>query len=214
MRRVPRTTLSVTPAQAEIRAGGTVEVTGMFSLPSGGPLSDVRLSAAPHTGWTASGSAVTRSVLRGGESITGRWRFTATANATSGDLPVVATYRYPVDPAQLPVHVEEVVRVMVAPTGTPHASDLPFLTETNGWGPVERDTSNGESAGGDGATLAIGGTTYAKGIGMHAPGAATVWLGGACTRFRADVGIDDEVTEPGTAATAGTSTTRTGAERA
>ena len=202
LRRVPQTSLTLTPAEAEVRAGGTVEVAGTFTLPSGGPLTDVQVRAAPRTGWTASGSAVTRNRLRGGESISGRWRFTATADAAPGsvDLPVVATYRYPDDPARLTVHVEEVVRVQVAPTGTAYVSDLPFLSETNGWGPVERDTSNGEEASGDGATLSIGGTTYAKGIGMHAPSAITVWLGGSCTRFQAEVGIDGEVTQPGSSA--------------
>jgi hypothetical protein len=112
----------------------------------------------------------------------------------------VATYRYLGDPARRPVHVEEAVRALVAPTGTAYLSDLPFLTETNGWGPVERDTSNGEAAAGDGATLAIGSTTYSKGLGMHAPGAVTVWLGGACTRFQTEVGIDAEVTQPGSSA--------------
>ena len=76
-------------------------------------------------------------------------------------------------------------------------SDLPFLTETNGYGPVERDRSNGEANGGDGGPLTIRGTVYAKGVGMHAPGEVTVWLGGACTGFTAVAGIDDEVTQPG-----------------
>jgi alpha-glucosidase len=76
-------------------------------------------------------------------------------------------------------------------------SDLPFLTETNGWGPVERDRSNGEAAGGDGRPLTIRGAGYAKGIGMHAPGEVAVWLGGACSGFSAVVGIDDEVTQSG-----------------
>ncbi|HEU4424591.1 MAG TPA: glycoside hydrolase family 97 catalytic domain-containing protein [Pilimelia sp.] len=205
IRRVPQTSLAVTPATADVRPGGSLEVRGTFTLPAGGPITDVELRAAPRSGWTASGATVTRAMMLGGESISGTWRFTAAANVTAGnaELPVVATYRFPSDPARRPAHVEEVVRAFVPPpdpTGTAYVSDLPFLTETNGWGPVERDTSNGEAAGGDGATLSIGGTTFAKGIGAHAPGEITVWLGGACTRFLADVGIDDEVTQPGSVA--------------
>ncbi|WP_074308868.1 NPCBM/NEW2 domain-containing protein [Micromonospora cremea] len=48
----------------------------------------------------------------------------------------------------------------------------------------------------DGQTLAIDGTTYAKGIGTHAPSDVTVWLGGACSQLRAAVGIDDEAPSP------------------
>jgi alpha-glucosidase len=202
LRRVPPTSFTLTPAQAEVRPGGTVEVTGTFTLPSGGPLTGVELRAAPGTGWTASGGPVRRDRLRGGESISGTWRFTVTGDVrrVAAELPVVATYRFPEDPARLSVHVEEAVRVLIAPAGPAYVSDLPFLSETNGWGPVERDMSNGEAARGDGTTLSIGGTAYAKGAGMHAPGAIGVWLGGACTRFQADMGIDGEVTQPGSAA--------------
>jgi hypothetical protein len=38
----------------------------------------------------------------------------------------------------------------------------------NLWGPVERDQSNGENGVGDGRTLTLNGTTYAKGLGAHA----------------------------------------------
>jgi alpha-glucosidase len=83
------------------------------------------------------------------------------------------------------------------PAGSAAVSDLPFLSESNGWGPVERDRSNGESSGGDGHGLSIKGTAFAKGLGMHAAGEVTVWLGSACTAFTAQVGIDDEVGQSG-----------------
>jgi len=70
-------------------------------------------------------------------------------------------------------------------------SALPFQA-TNGWGPVERDTSNGEQAAGDGRPIALDGTMYARGLGAHAPGDVTMYLGHNCTSFTAVVGIDDE----------------------
>ncbi|WP_052398228.1 NPCBM/NEW2 domain-containing protein [Streptomyces sp. NRRL F-5123] len=82
------------------------------------------------------------------------------------------------------------------PTGSPYVSDLPF-TSTNGWGPVERDTSNGEDAAGDGHTITVNVTTYAKGLGAHALSDVTVYLGGNCTAFTAAVGIDDETGDYG-----------------
>ena len=85
------------------------------------------------------------------------------------------------------------------PTGTTvYISDLPFLSSVNGWGPVERDTSNGEQAANDGRTLTINGVTYAKGLGVHAASDVRLLLNGA-TRFEAVVGIDDEVNTRGTA---------------
>jgi chitodextrinase len=83
------------------------------------------------------------------------------------------------------------------PTVT-YLSDLSWSSATNGWGPVERDRSNGEQAGGDGRPLTLNGTTYAKGLGVHSPSEITYNLGGTYSRFRADIGIDDEVTSGGT----------------
>ncbi len=72
-------------------------------------------------------------------------------------------------------------------------SDMTWDSQTNGWGPVERDQSNGEQGAGDGAPLTIGGTVYSKGLGAHAASEIVVTLDGTCTLFSAVVGIDDEV---------------------
>jgi hypothetical protein len=72
-------------------------------------------------------------------------------------------------------------------------SDMEFVTQTNGWGPVETDTSNGEKKLGDGHPITIAGQTFASGLGAHAPSVVTVNLGGGCSGFEADVGVDDEV---------------------
>ena len=64
----------------------------------------------------------------------------------------------------------------------------------NGWGPIERDTSNGEDAGGDGNPMSLDGIPYAKGLGVHADSDVRFNLRGTCSgRFLAHVGIDDEV---------------------
>ena len=63
----------------------------------------------------------------------------------------------------------------------------------NGWGPVEKDQSNGESGSGDGRTLTLNGQTFAKGLGAHAASDVRYNLGGSCSRFKASVGVDDEV---------------------
>ncbi|MEU5369887.1 NPCBM/NEW2 domain-containing protein [Streptomyces sp. NPDC005951] len=80
-----------------------------------------------------------------------------------------------------------------APEGEAWASDLVWLSDTNGYGPAERDRSNGESGADDGKTLTLAGKAYEKGIGTHADSDIAVHLGGRCTAFTADVGIDDEI---------------------
>ncbi len=84
-----------------------------------------------------------------------------------------------------------------SPTGEQWVSDLEFLDSTNGWGPVERDHSNGEDGAGDGGPITLDGVQYAKGLGTHAPSSASVRLGGNCTTFTAKVGVDDEMEDRG-----------------
>jgi len=106
--------------------------------------------------------------------------------------------------ASVPAHGTVVYRVArtgtfsTPPAGTTQASALRPSLAGNAWGPVETDRSNGEKAGGDGRTLTIGGTTYARGIGVHARSEVRYYLGGRCTSFQAWVGLDDEVGDNGT----------------
>jgi glucose/arabinose dehydrogenase len=101
----------------------------------------------------------------------------------------------------------------LAPTGTP----------VNGWGPYERDRSNGEAAAGDGGPLTIEGSTYAKGLGVHAQSELVYAVPSGCTTFTAQAGVDDEVglrgsvvfeVWNGTAARLYQSPTKTGAQAA
>jgi alpha-galactosidase len=99
--------------------------------------------------------------------------------------------------ASVPSHgtvVYRVTRTGATPpaAGTRQLSDVTAISTTNGWGPVEKDRSNGERPAGDGRTITIGGTTFAKGLGVHAHSTVGYFLGGRCSSVAADVGIDDE----------------------
>ncbi|MFI0981632.1 NPCBM/NEW2 domain-containing protein [Streptomyces sp. NPDC021093] len=79
------------------------------------------------------------------------------------------------------------------PTAATWASDMVWLKSANGYGPPERDRSNGESGATDGKRITLAGKTYDKGIGTHADSDIEVYTGGRCTAFTADAGIDDEI---------------------
>lgn len=83
--------------------------------------------------------------------------------------------------------------VVTPPEGVVYLSDLEPLSSSNGWGPIEKDMSNGETAAGDGRTITIGRTQYNKGLGVHARSEVVYDLGGLFETFISDVGIDDEV---------------------
>ena len=82
-------------------------------------------------------------------------------------------------------------------SGTQYLSDLCDAGSDNGWGPVERDRSNGEDQARDGGPILINGQAFSKGLGMHAPAEMTFDLGGSCTAFQADVGVDEEMKNAG-----------------
>jgi hypothetical protein len=76
---------------------------------------------------------------------------------------------------------------------TTYLSDLSWSSASNDFGPVEKDMSNGGPLAGDGAPLTLNGTTYYKGVGVHANSDIVYNLGGNYSTFLTDVGVDDEV---------------------
>jgi hypothetical protein len=103
-----------------------------------------------------------------------------------------------------PTNADAVSGVQASGSGSLTAQSLPspssqplapqqLLSATSGWGPVERDLSNGEQAAADGRTLSLGGQTYGRGYGVHAPSSLVFSVGEQCQTFSADVGVDDEV---------------------
>jgi alpha-galactosidase len=83
------------------------------------------------------------------------------------------------------------------PAGKSKLGDRPWTAMTNGWGPLERNRSNGEQAAGDGQPLTVAGVVYPSGLGGHANGAVSFYLGKRCSNFTTSVGIDDEVGNSG-----------------
>lgn len=86
-----------------------------------------------------------------------------------------------------------------ASTKTTFLSDLKPTKVENGWGPVEKDQSNGEDAANDGELLSINGIGYLKGLGVNPTSDLTYKLNGKYTQFATDIGIDDDVDEAGSA---------------
>ena len=79
----------------------------------------------------------------------------------------------------------------VIPKGLVYISDLPFVSATNGFGPVERDENVGGPNADDGGPLSIDGVGYAKGLGTNAISSVVIDVPAGCTTFSSDVGVDD-----------------------
>ncbi|MET7934910.1 NPCBM/NEW2 domain-containing protein [Streptomyces sp. NPDC005322] len=184
-------------------AGATAPVDTVLADLGRTPAREVSVRLTGPDGWRIRAVSPTRvASLPTGAKLRTRWRVTAPAGAKPGayELTARADYRSPTG-ARATARLASTVHVVVAPpSGTSYASDLPWLSALNGWGPVEKDTSVGESAAGDGRPITLGGTVHAKGLGAHAPSEVTYYTGVRCTAFTAQAGVDDEEGTAGTVA--------------
>ncbi|GAA5200167.1 beta-galactosidase [Rugosimonospora acidiphila] len=185
-----------------VSAGQQFTATATVAVPAGGPeATQVTAALNAPAGWTVSAPtppSVDR--LDGGQSATFSWAVTAPAGSVPPANALTATAALTQGGRTVRPADERIVGAIPAPppAGQNQVSDLPFLSATNGWGPVERDTSVGENQAGDGRPLTIAGTGYAKGLGTNSPSDVQLYLAGRCSEFTATVGVDDETGNAGT----------------
>ncbi|MCX4819594.1 endo-alpha-N-acetylgalactosaminidase family protein [Streptomyces sp. NBC_01142] len=144
-------------------------------------------------GWTAepAGPVAFASVAPGAR-VTATWQVGVPVDAEYRTYPVSSAATYAVGGASRELGAQTSVRTLPPPpTADAWASDIDWTSAESGWGPVERDLSNGGQGGGDGTPLKIGSVAYEKGLGSHAPAKIRYFLGGKCTSFTAEVGVDD-----------------------
>ena len=185
------TSLSLT-APSEVADGESFTATARLTVPAGRPeVTGTTYALTAPDGWTVepAGSSARQAT----------WTVTAPDSGRTTSSPpakLVATVDYKEGPEVQRRTASWFVGRPVPPPppvdpGTHYVSDLPFVSSTNGYGPVERDMSNGGQAANDGAVITVGGTEYRKGLGAHAPSDVQLDLDG-CTRFTAVVGVDAE----------------------
>ncbi|MGW3462263.1 NPCBM/NEW2 domain-containing protein [Streptomyces olivaceoviridis] len=186
-----------------LEAGGPATLTSTVTDLGRTPARQVSVSLTGPAGWTVRPTSTTSAAtLAPGGTLRTGWRVIAPSGTPTGSygLTLTTNYRSPSGTpvtSTLPLSASVVVP---PPAGTSYLGDLPWLSATSGWGPVERNTSNGENAAGDGNPLTIGGTVYAKGLGVHALSDISFYTGEACEKVTAEVGVDDEKGTKGTVA--------------
>ncbi|MCO5974067.1 beta-galactosidase [Actinoallomurus soli] len=199
--KMPKSPISTVNLQVPgtVTAGTKFTATETVSVDRGAAENVVPALTLPD-GWTASvPTPASAARLTPGQSAT--FTFTVTPPATvEKPAAITATATMTQKSGRQTFSDERIIGPIppVPPAGQDKVSDLPWLSATNGWGPVERDTSVGEQAAGDGHPITINGTSYAKGLGTNAVSDVAVYLGGTCSRFTATVGMDDENGNAGT----------------
>ncbi|MEV6106738.1 endo-alpha-N-acetylgalactosaminidase family protein [Streptomyces sp. NPDC051940] len=182
--------LSAPPA---LEPGQANEVKAVFSNYEAAQAAGVTLDLALPAGWTAepAGRVSLGDVAAGGKA-TATWSVTPPVDAAYKPYTLSVAGAYTVGGAARSLDQTLAVRTLQPPPTTDTwTSDMDWVSAENGWGPVEKDMSNGGTAAGDGTPITIAGTVYAKGIGSHAPARIRYYLGAQCTSFTATVGVDD-----------------------
>ncbi|MGH2893622.1 MAG: NPCBM/NEW2 domain-containing protein, partial [Solirubrobacteraceae bacterium] len=183
-------------AGSPARAGDTFTVTGTVANLSGPTAHDVGVTLTLPAGWTATPSTPTTvGTLARGASRTASWSVTIPDDAAQGRYAVAAIVSYQQSQGRQTTGGSYGVNVI--PKGLVYVSDLPFVSATNGFGPVERDQNVGGSGADDGGPLSIDRVGYAKGLGTNAVSSVVIDVPAGCTQFSSDVGVDDSAAGKG-----------------
>ncbi|WP_223199083.1 NPCBM/NEW2 domain-containing protein [Solihabitans fulvus] len=178
--------------------GKPFTITGQLYDDGSTPLRGGQAQLQAPDGWVVDGGpVVTVPRVAAGQNWSHTWTLRPSAAAfaanSGNDVSVSASASFRTITGQQARQLDtKIVAVTLPPRGDVLLGDQPWISATNGWGPVKRNSSNGELDPGTGHTISIAGVKHEKGLGTHAFSSVRFYLGGTCTQFHAEVGVDDE----------------------
>jgi hypothetical protein len=171
-------------AASPARGGDTFTVTGAVANLSGPTATSVSATLDLPVGWTATPAASTTiGMLAPGALRSLSWTVTIPSDVAAGSYAISADVSY--QQGSRTGTTGGAYQLNVIPKGLMYVSDLPFVSETNGFGALERDANL------SGGPLSIDGVGYAKGLGTNAVSSVVINVPAGCTAFSSDVGVDD-----------------------
>ncbi|MBP1967882.1 NPCBM/NEW2 domain-containing protein [Paenibacillus aceris] len=188
--------MTITASNGQIESGKTAELTVALHNDGVKDVTNAAISLIVPNGWTAAPlSATSFDHVAAGQTVTVMWNITLPSDVVGiSDIGVTASYE-DIDGRKQLQGSQRIIAL--PPGGTIYLSDLEPLHSANGWGPFEKDMSNGEMGQGDGKKITIKGVPYNKGLGVNAQSSITYTIDGKYDLFISDVGIDDEVSGKG-----------------
>jgi alpha-galactosidase len=193
-RYAPLTAVSVSPnvppaysgSQFEIaQPGQAITVPAAVQNDGRDPVTQAVLSLTGPSGW-GTGAPVSARLLRTGQEIGGSWQVTVPPGTAAGTYTLTATadYRWGLGAAGSNSS-QATVQVAVPPTGTPTLDQLSWLSAVNGFSSIGINENH------YGGPLSIHGTVYSHGLWVNSVATLYYYLGGNCTTFTTDLGLDD-----------------------
>jgi alpha-galactosidase len=171
-----------------VQPGETTAITARFENDGAAAVHDVRLALTAPDGWTVRPERVRTGAVGRNRTFTARWAVTPPAGE-EGDhvLSVDAHYRRAAGGGSGSTSSQRSVTVqrLSAPTGSTYLSDLQPLDSRSDFSYIHADRTY------YGGPLTIHGQAYPKGLWANANASADYYLGGACSRLTADLGLDD-----------------------
>jgi alpha-galactosidase len=149
------------------------------------PVTDASLSLAGPSGWNA-GPPVTARIIRAGRALKASWQVTVPPGTAAGTYTLTATAGYRWGPGTAGSGSgQTAIQVAVPPSGTPTLDQLSWLSAVNGYGAIGINENH------YGGPLSIHGTVYPHGLWVNSVATLYYYLGGNCSTFTADLGLDD-----------------------
>jgi alpha-galactosidase len=149
------------------------------------PVTQAVLSVTGPSDWIT-GTPVSGRLLRTGQEISGTWRITVPPGTAAGTYTLTASANYRWGLGRVGSNSSQAtIQVAVPPAGTATLDQLSWLSAVNGF------SSIGINKNYYGGPLSIHGTVYSHGLWVNSVATLYYYLGGNCTTFTTDLGLDD-----------------------
>ena len=165
--------------------GQVISVPATFTNDGREPVTRASLSLTGPSGWDTS-SPLSARILPTGRELDGTLQITVPPGTAAGNYTLTATasyrwgfHRTGSDSSQA------VIQVAVPPADTPTLDQLSWLSAVNGFGAIGINENH------YGGPLSIHQVVYPHGLWVNSVATLYYYLGGNCTTFSADLGLDD-----------------------
>jgi alpha-galactosidase len=171
---------------AVAQPGQTITVPATFTNDGREAVTGASLSVTGPAGWAVQGAPVSAGAVPGGGQLSGSWQVRVPPGTAAGSYTVTGTADYTWSTVNAGSQSgQSGFQVVVPPAGTEYLDQLSWLSAASSFHSPIVDKNY------YGGLLTIHGVVYPNGLWANSIATIYYYLGGNCTRFTADLGLDD-----------------------